>query len=74
MYPQFHLHQHECRPSGITLLCIERDAAGSRYAYSQRIEHRSDIAVSGFAVIEKRECHTAGGRIPENGKARNKGR
>ena len=65
-YPQFHFHKYECCPSGIAILCAERLAAGRRYAHCQRIQCRSGFAIPGFAVAQKRECHTAVCRIPEN--------
>ena len=65
---------YKCHSSGITVLCIEGARSGCRYAYSQGVQHGADIAVHGFAVIEKRERHTAVGRVPENGKTRYQGR
>ena len=65
-YPQFHFHKYECCPSGIAILCAERLAAGRRYAHCQRIQCRSGFTIPGFAVAQKRECHTAVCRIPEN--------
>ena len=59
---------------GITVLCIKGVRSGCGYAYSQGVQHGADIAVPGFAVIEKRERHTAVGRVPENGKTRYQGR
>lgn len=43
-------------PSGIAILCVERLAAGRRYAHCQRIQCRSGFTIPGFAVAQKREC------------------
>lgn len=71
---RFHFHKHQCCPSGIAILCAERLAAGRRYAHCQRIQCRSGLAIPGFAVAQKRECHTAVCRIPESGQVCHQGR
>lgn len=73
-YPRLYFRQYKCHSSGITVLCIKGVRSGCGYAYSQGVQHGADIAVPRFAVIEKRERHTAVGRVPENGKTRYQGR
>ena len=74
MYPPFRFHKHECRPSGTPVLCAERPAAGGRDARREGVQRGDGIAVPRPALAEKRERHTAGGRLPEGGKACHQGR
>ena len=72
--PPFRFHKHECRPSGTSVLCAERPAAGGRNARREGVQRGDGIAVFRLAFTEKRERHTAGGRLPEGGKACHQGR
>ena len=74
MYPPFRFHKHECRPSGTSVLCAERPAAGGRNARREGVQRGDDIAVFRPTFTEKRKCHTASGRLPEGGKACHQGR
>lgn len=69
MYPPFRLHKHECRPPGTAVLCAERTGAGYRHARRQGVQRGDGTAIPRPALAEKRERHTAGGRLPEDGKA-----
>ena len=70
MYPPFRFHKHECRPTGTPVLCAERPAADGRDARRKGIQRGNGVAVSRPALAEKRERHTAGGRIADDGKDR----
>lgn len=69
MYPPFRFHKHERRPSGTSVLCAERPAAGGRAARRKGVQRGDGVAVPRPAPAEKRERHTAGGRLAEDGKA-----
>ena len=61
-------------PSGTPVLCAERPANGGRNARREGVQRRDGNAVFRPALAEKRERHTAGGRLPEGGKACHQGR
>lgn len=74
MHPPFRFHKHERGPPGTAVLCAERPTAGGRDARRQGVQCGDGTAVPRPALAEKRERHTAGGRLPEDGKAYHQGR
>lgn len=68
MYPLFRVHQHERSPSGTPVLCAERPAAGGRMHAAKEYSVGMSLQFPDPSLPEKRERHTPGGRLPEDGK------